>query len=85
MSYCHRHNLVRKDRAGAARQFGIRVRLPRGDTFARMLGDEWESTHWYMTVKERDLAFEQMALRHGYYRQTDTPSQVLEKIDRPNP
>lgn len=47
-----------------------------------MLGDEWENTHWYPTEAERDLAFENMATRHGYYRNTDSPTQVLEKIDR---
>ena len=31
---------------------------------------------------ERDAAFEQMAIRHGFYRTTDTPTQVLEKIVR---
>jgi len=80
--YCHRHNLVDKHRADAERRFGIRVSLPKGDTFARMLGEHWENIHWYATEAERDQAFETMAARHGYYRQTDTPTQVLEKIAR---
>ena len=80
--YCHRHNLVDKDRANAERRFGIRVTLPKGDTFARMLGEHWENIHWYASEAERDRAFANMAARHGYYRQTDTPTQVLEKITR---
>ena len=32
MTYCHRHNLVDKTQAGADRRYGIRVRLPEGDT-----------------------------------------------------
>ena len=82
MSYCHQHNLVRKDQANVERRYGIRVTLPRADTFARMLGDDWENIHWYATEAERDLAYDNMAARHGYYRNTDSPSQVLEKIAR---
>ena len=82
MSYCHRHNLVDKTQAGADRRFGIRVRLPDGDTFSRILGDDWESIHWYATEQERDAAFEKMATRHGYYRKTDSPTQILDKLER---
>lgn len=80
--YCHKHNLVDKDQAITERKFGIRVTLPASDTFSRMLGDDWENVHWYRTEAERDRAYENMAERHGYYRQTDSPSQVLEKITR---
>ena len=82
MTYCHRHNLVQKDKAEAERKFGIRVTLPAEDTFSRVLGEQWENLHWYRSERERDQAFEQMATRHGYYRQTDSPTQVLEKIVR---
>lgn len=82
MDFCHKHNLVDPETAGAERRFGIRVTLPRGDTLARLLGDDWEMLHWYASETERDAAFEQMAERHGYYRQTDNPTQVLEKIVR---
>ncbi len=82
LTYCHRHNLVRKDNVDAERRFGIRVTLPQTDTFARMLGDNWENIRWYATEEERDLAYQSMATRHGYYRNTDSPSQVLEKIAR---
>lgn len=82
VNYCHRHNLVTPDAAGAERKYGIRVTLPQGDTFARMLGDDWERIHWYATEEERDSSFENMATRHGYYRKTDNPTQILEKIVR---
>lgn len=82
MSYCHSHNLVDPSTAGAERRFGIRVTLPSGDTFNRLLGEDWERIHWYPTEAERDQAFDRMAIRHGYYRQTDTPTQILEKIVR---
>lgn len=82
MDFCHQHNLVDPDKAGRERRFGIRVSLPRGDTLRNLLGDDWERLHWYATEQERDEAFEDMAKRHGYYRSTDAPTQVLEKIIR---
>ena len=82
MDFCHQHNLVEPERAGAERRFGIRVTLPQGDTFSRILGDDWERIHWYATEEERDRSYENMATRHGYYRTTDTPTQILEKIVR---
>ena len=82
MDYCHAHNLVDPSAAGAERPFGIRVTLPEGDTLRKILGDAWEKLHWYPTEAERDEAFENMAVRHGYYRTSDSPTQILEKIVR---
>lgn len=82
MEYCHKHNLVDPASAGGERRFGIRVTLPPGDTFQRLFGDDWEMLHWYASEAERDTAYEQMAKRHGYYRGTDNPTQVLEKLVR---
>ena len=82
MDYCHRHNLVEPDTAGSDRPWGIRVTLPANDTLRKVIGDDWERTHWYPTEAERDAAFDRMAARHGYYRKTDNPTQVLEKIAR---
>ncbi|HSG97755.1 MAG TPA: hypothetical protein VLA11_07175 [Woeseiaceae bacterium] len=82
LDYCHQHNLVDPTTAGQDRNFGIRVTLPANDTLRKVLGDDWAREHWYVTEAERDDAFEHMAERHGYYRKTDTPTQVLEKISR---
>lgn len=82
MSYCHRHNLVDPETADADRRFGIRVTLPPGDTLRNILGDDWERVHWYADAQERDHAYDAMATRHGYYRTSDAPTQVLEKIER---
>ncbi len=82
MDFCHQHNLVEPDTAGAERTFGIRVTLPEGDTLRNLLGDDWEKLHWYPSAEERDAAYEQMAIRHGYYRNSDNPTQILEKVDR---
>jgi len=82
VTYCHQHNLVEPEQANTERKFGIRVSLPSGDTLSRVLGDDWETLHWYPNEAERDAAFAKMAIRHGYYRNTDSPTQVLEKIVR---
>lgn len=82
MDFCHLHNVVDPEEAVADRRFGIRVTLPPGDTFNRLLGEDWERVTWYRTEQERDEAFERIAKRHGYYRNTDTPTQILEKLVR---
>ncbi len=82
MDYCHQHNLVDQSVAGQNRTFGIRVSLPANDTLRNILGEDWEQSHWYPTEAERNSAYEKMAIRHGYYRNTDSPTQVLEKIER---
>lgn len=82
MEICHPHNLVNPEQVIGDKRYGIRVTLPPDDTLRNVLGDDWERLHWYDSEAERDAAFERMALRHGYYRNTDAPSQVLEKIVR---
>lgn len=82
MDYCHQHNLVDPTTAGAERHFGIRVTLPANDTLRKIVGNDWERLHWYPSEEQRDSAFERMAARHGYYRSSDSPTQVLEKIVR---
>jgi len=82
VDYCHQHNLVEPDKADVERRFGINVSLPRGDTFRTLLGDDWNKAHWYATEAERDAAYDAMSERHGYYRETDSPTQVLIKIVR---
>ncbi len=82
MNYYHSHNLVEPDKAGADRRFGIRVTLPDSDTLRNILGDDWERLHWFPTEAERNAAFTKMAARHGYYRDSDSPTQILEKIVR---
>lgn len=82
MKYCHQHNLVEPEKADAERKYGVRIRLPQGDTFSRLLGEDWERVRWYPSEADRDRAYNDIAERHGYYRKTDTPTQILEKIIR---
>ena len=38
------------------RPFGIRVSLPPGDPFRKLLGPEWQRLHWYSSPAERDAS-----------------------------
>jgi len=78
---CHPHNL-RTPPPAAQPRYGVRVRMPPGDTFRRLLGDDWESCHWFDTAAERDQAMERIRRRHPYYRIGDNPSLVVEAIER---
>ncbi len=82
VSFCHQHNLVDPGSVSAERRYGIRVTLPENDTLRKVLGEDWEGLQWFSSEIERDAAYENMAIRHGYYRDTDSPTQILEKITR---
>ena len=36
------------------RPYGVRVSLPAGDPFRKLLGPEWHRVHWFATPEERD-------------------------------
>lgn len=78
MDLCHAHNLNR--RPPEARPFGIRVRLRGGDSFARLLGTDWEKFHWFATEEARDRALEDMASEHLYSRRGDRPTLIFERV-----
>lgn len=82
MTFCHPHNLVDPDAVHTERRHGIRVTLPPSDTLRTIIGDDWEQLHWYASEAERDRAYRRMAIRHGFYRNSDTPTQILKKISR---
>jgi hypothetical protein len=64
------------------RPFGIRVRLRPGDPFARLLGTDWQKTHWFFTASERDRVLEDMSHKHEYSRIGDKPALVFEKVEK---
>lgn len=80
MDVCHEHNLNRLPEA--AKPFGIRVSLRPGDSFARVLGADWEMYHWYATEAERDRALEDMASEHLYSRRGDRPTLRFERVEQ---
>jgi hypothetical protein len=71
------------------RPYGIRVSLPPGDPFRKLLGTEWQRLHWYPTPEERDAAIAEMSRRHEYSRSGDMysrsgdrPALVFQKIEK---
>jgi len=81
MGISQAHNL-RTPSVERLRPFGVRVSLPPGDPFRKLLGPEWHRVHWYATPQERDAALIEMARRHEYSRQGDRPSLVFEKVEK---
>ena len=64
------------------RPYGVRVSLPPGDPFRKLLGPEWHRIHWFPSPEERDAALAEMSRRHQYSRTTDKPSLVFEKVEK---
>lgn len=79
MSTCQTHNL-RHPVSTAPRPYGVRVSLPPGDTFRKLLGEDWSRTHWYESAAERDAALAEMSRKHEYSRSGDRPALVFEKV-----
>lgn len=79
MSTCQTHNL-RHPVSTAPRPYGVRVSLPPGDTFRKLLGEDWSRTHWYESAAERDAALAEMSRKHEYSRPGDRPALVFEKV-----
>jgi|HubBroStandDraft_6_1064221.scaffolds.fasta_scaffold55560_2 hypothetical protein len=61
--------------------YGIRVRLRPGDPFAKLVGADWQKTHWFFTAAERDRTLEDMSRKHEYSRIGDQPALVFEKVE----
>ncbi|HKD55146.1 MAG TPA: hypothetical protein VKB72_13105, partial [Steroidobacteraceae bacterium] len=64
------------------RPYGIRVSLPVGDPFRKLLGPDWQRLHWYPTPAERDAAMAEMSRRHEYSRAGDRPALIFQKIEK---
>ena len=82
MDICHAHNLNR--RPTSTKPYGIRIRLPAGDTFSNLLGTNWEQFHWFASRAERDRALKDMASEHCYSRQGDRPHLIYEAVQAPD-
>jgi hypothetical protein len=75
------HNLRRPD-AGIQRPFGVRITLKSGDPFRKLLGADWNKTHWFGTAAERDAALVEMSRRHEYSRAGDKPALKFDKVEK---
>jgi len=77
---CQPHNL-RKAASQGPKPYGVRVSLPPGDTFRKIMGAEWHRLHWYATAAERDAALLDMSRKHEYSRAGDKPALLFEKVE----
>jgi hypothetical protein len=77
---CQPHNL-RKIPSQGPKPYGVRVSLPAGDTFRRIMGAEWHRLHWYASAAERDAALLEMSRKHEYSRAGDKPALLFEKVE----
>ena len=80
MEICHGHNLNTDPHA--KRRFGVRVRLSAIDPLNRLIGRNFERTHWFTSSTERDRALADMAGEHLYSRRGDKPTLIFEPVDR---
>jgi hypothetical protein len=80
MDIANSHNL--NTDLSVPKRFGVRVTLPNQDTFAQLLGTDWEGLHWFETAEERDRALSDMASEHLYSRRGDRPRLRFEPLER---
>lgn len=78
----HTHNLITKSSDESAR-FGLRLSLPPDDTFAGILGPDWQKERWFLSESDRDNAIQEFRDQHPYYRLGDKPTLEIVKINRP--
>jgi len=81
MGISQAHNL-RAPPVERLRPYGVRISLPPGDPFRKLLGPEWHRLHWFATPQERDAALAEMSRRHEYSRQGDRPSLLFENVEK---
>ncbi len=60
--------------------------MPENDPMSapHLLGDSWANERWFDSEAERDRAVEGILRQPPYYRKGDSPSIIVEKIERPN-
>ena len=82
MNYCHSHNSNSENTSKKNKKYGIKITLSKGDSLRKILGENWSKQEWFETKTKRDNTYKEMKKRHGYYRKTDTPTQIIEKISK---
>ncbi len=68
--------------AGIQRPYGVRITLKPGDPFRKLLGADWNKTHWFGSAAERDAALIEMARKHEYSRPGDQPALKFDKVEK---
>jgi hypothetical protein len=82
MDICHAHNR----RAGLSPEsgpWGLRLRLPEGDTFSGILGEDWETVEWFPSERARARRIRELESQFVYYRKGDRATLSWETIDPP--
>ncbi|CAB1276054.1 hypothetical protein [Candidatus Nitrosacidococcus tergens] len=66
------------------KKYGIYITLPSNSTMraAHLLGENWDSYHWYYTIEDRDKAFEEMRFHLPYYQNRDNPNLIIKKVEQ---
>ncbi|HTW74718.1 MAG TPA: hypothetical protein VMD56_07330 [Steroidobacteraceae bacterium] len=77
---CQPHNLVHPFTLGP-KPYGVRVSLRPGDPFRRIMGADWQRSHWFASAAERDAALADMSRKHEYSRIGDRPALRFDKIE----
>lgn len=80
MSLCQPHNFVRD--SSAERPYGLRISLRPEDPFAKLVGADWQKTHWFARERERDETLADMSSRHRFSRVGDAPALVFTKVEK---
>ena len=62
--------------------FGIKISLPGEDTFANLLGSDWQTVRWYANRDERDQALTEMSRQHEFSRSGDEPRLIYECVQQ---
>ncbi|MDE2305268.1 MAG: hypothetical protein KGL34_06885 [Gammaproteobacteria bacterium] len=81
MGIANEHNLV-DPLPEQPRPYGVVVRLKAGDPFGKLLGADWQRTHWFASAAERDRCLQDMARKHEYSRPGDAPALLFEKVEK---
>ena len=63
-------------------QFGIRVSVTDSDPFAQLVGQDWQTTHWFESKVERDKVMRDMQREHEYSRSGDKPTLAYKPLNR---
>lgn len=65
------------------KKYGIRITLTENNPMRlpHLLGDDWESVHWYDSEEDRDRALADMSRHLPNYRDGDLTAQVFDKLE----
>ncbi len=80
MDISNSHNLPQSPQNKNGR-YGIRVSVQADDPFAKLVGADWETVHWFASSTERDRVLIDMQQEHLYSRSGDRSTLIYQSID----